>query len=493
MSLSTNAPWVIWVILVPLVGALLAFVYRRQGALIGVGTALLSSVCVAVLTGQFLAQGAMRHHLGGWGASLGIDLYVDGLSALMLIMTALVGVPVGVYASAYFRADSLAGRYFWPLWLMLWAGLNALFVSADLFNVYVTLELVGLAAVSLAALGAKRDALAAAMRYLLVSLLGSLTYLLGVALLYLNHGTLDLAQLGELLRPGMADGSATAWIALALMSAGLVLKTALFPMHFWLPDAHANAPAPVSALLSALVVKASFYWLLRLWFELFDGVIDPLAAQLFALLGAAAIVWGSVLALRARRLKLIVAYSTVAQLGYLFVAFPLIIQDGDGAWRAVVLFAFSHALAKAAMFLSAGTMMRAAGHDRLDELGDDLPFMPLSLLAFAFSGVSLIGLPPSGGFLAKWMLLEAALRSGQWWWALVILSGGVLAAAYVFRVLARAFIPSIRNTPPVRGPRRLPWSALVLALLVLALGFTASYPVELLMSAEGVVPWEATP
>ncbi len=492
MSLSTDAPWVVWVILVPLIGALLAVVYRREGALIGVGSALFTALCVAVLTGQFLAQGAMRHHLGGWGAGLGIDLHVDGLSALMLIMTALIGVPVGVYASAYFRAGTLAGQYFWPLWLMLWAGLNALFLAADLFNVYVTLELVGLAAVSLAALGAKREALAAAMRYLLVSLLGSLTYLLGVALLYLNYGTLDLAQLGELLRGGVQQGS-VGWVALALMSVGLMLKTALFPLHFWLPGAHANAPAPVSALLSALVVKASFYLLLRLWFELFNGVIDPLAAQLIGGLGAAAIVWGSVLALRQSRLKLIVAYSTVAQLGYLFVAFPLIIHDGDGAWRAVVFFAFSHAVAKAAMFLGAGTIMHRAGHDRLDELGDDLPNMPLSMLAFAFSGVSLIGLPPSGGFLAKWMLLEAALRSGQWWWALVILSGGVLAAAYVFRVLAYAFNSPARKTPPPRGPRRLTWSALVLALLALALGFTAAYPLELLMGDGVIVSWGVTP
>ena len=203
----------------------------------------------------------------------------------------------------------------------------------------------------------------------------------------------------------------------------------------------------------------------------------PLAAQLIGILGAIAIVWGSLLALRQQRLKLVVAYSTVAQLGYLFVAFPLVLSVGMHAWRGVVYFALSHAVAKAAMFLSTGTLMHVAGHDRFHEMADTPRRMPLTMVAFALAGISLIGLPPSGGFLAKWTLLEAALQSGQWWWAMIILIGGVLAAAYVFRVIAYAF-HGTTDHPPINSDRRLEWSALALALFAIVLGFVGSLPFD---------------
>ena len=246
----------IWSIVLPLCAAMLVFLWGRQAARIGVLTAIFIGFFVYVLIAQIVEQGAIRHTVGGWGVPLGIDLYADGLSGLMLAMTAVVGLGVSIYASHYFRDSLTQQTYFWPLWLFLWAGLNGLFLSADLFNIYVTIEIVGLSAVTLAALTKSADALSAAMRYLLVSLLGSLHYLLGVAILYVNYGVLDLWQLSELIQAEPAN-----WAAMALMTIGLLLKTALVPLHFWLPPAHANAPAPVSALLSALVVKASFYLL----------------------------------------------------------------------------------------------------------------------------------------------------------------------------------------------------------------------------------------
>ena len=176
---------------------------------------------------------------------------------------------------------------------------------------------------TLVALAGKRAALTAALRYLFVSLSASLFYLLGVGLVYGQCATVDLPSLAAKAQPGP-----TLWVALALMTGGLIAKAALFPMHFWLPPAHANAPAPVSALLSALVVKGSFYILLRLWFEAFPALLTPAVAQLFGLLGAAAILWGSVNALFQSRLKLLIAYSTVAQLGYLFLLFPLAAAHG---------------------------------------------------------------------------------------------------------------------------------------------------------------------
>ena len=209
-------------------------------------------------------------------------------------------------------------------------------------------------------------------------------------------------------------------------------------MHFWLPPAHASAPAPVSAVLSALVVKASFYILLRLWLAIFADISEGVAA-LFGLLGAGAVLWGSLQALRQTRVKLLVAYSTVAQIGYLFLAYPLASGMGVTAWSAMAYLAFSHALAKAAMFLAAGNLMHFGGHDRIADLDRVVQRLPLTAGAFALAGVSIMGLPPSGGFNGKWLLLQAALTQGRWDIVGVILLGGLLAAGYIFKVLGNTF------------------------------------------------------
>ncbi len=435
---------------------------------------------------QLLDQGPQRYAVGGWMAPLGIELYVDGLSLLMLAVTGIVGSATTLFATGYYsspkerRAEPRqdpGSSLFWPIWLLMWASLNGMFLSADIFNLYVSLELLGLSAVALVASAGKPNAITAAMRYLLVSLLASMGYLLGVTFLYFSYGTLSLHLLGEVLR-----STPTTLIALTLMTLSLSMKTALFPVHFWLPPAHANAPAPVSTILSSLVVKASFYLLLRLWFQVFAGVITPYAAHLLGALGVAAILWGSIHAMLAERLKLLIAYSTVAQLGYLFLVFPLSQSKGTGfsALSGGLYFVLAHACAKGAAFLAAGTVLYGLGHDRIDELDGAARRLPVTLFAFALAAVSLMGLPPSGGFLAKWVLLNAALAGGQWWLAVVILLGGLLAAVYLFRVFSRAF----RYVEEVPACRPVPWSmefaALGLGLVALGLGVTGNLPFEIL-------------
>ena len=475
----------VWIIFLPLVNSILAFLFRRRGAQLGIVTAVGLVPPLLGLFWQVIGHGPQSYPVGGWGAPLGIDLYADGLSIIMLAMTAVVGIGCTLYATGYYshggegkeKQHHQDSALFWPLWLLLWAALNALFLSADIFNLYVALELLGLSAVALVALAGGPSAVTAAVRYLLVSLLGSMSYLLGVALLYFAHGTLSLGLLGE-----VVNSSPAGFAAITLMTAGLTMKTALFPLHFWLPPAHANAPAPVSTVLSALVVKASFYLLLRLWFQVFTATVTPSVANLLGILGVAAILWGSAQALLAQRLKLLVAYSTVAQLGYLFLVFPLAQGTGTGfsAWSGGVYFILSHAFAKGAAFLAAGTVLYGFGHDRIDELVGVTRRMPVTMFAFAIAGVSLIGLPPSGGFIAKWLLLNAALAGGQWWWAIVIVSGGLLAAAYVFRFFSRAFRHVGEISTCRRIPRSMELTALALALFSLGLGIIGPAPFEII-------------
>jgi len=254
-----------------------------------------------------------------------------------------------------------------------------------------------------------------------------------------------------------------------------------------LPPAHAGAPAAASAVLSALVVKGSFFLIVRLWFDAMPGLMPQAAAQLLGTLGAAAILFGSVLALRQARLKLLIAYSTVAQIGYLFFLFPLAMGPDLGhswqaaAWTGGWIQLVSHAFAKAAMFLAAGLIAEAVGHDRIAELAGIGRALPISALAFGLGGLSLMGVPPSGGFVAKWLLLTAAVEAGQWWWALVMLAGGLLAGGYVFRVLGQLWGDANGSLAlRARVSRRREALALALALCALSLGFLPLQPNALL-------------
>ena len=356
--------------------------------------------------------------------------------------------------------------------------LNLVFVSGDLFTLYVALELLTFAGVPLVCLDGRGETLRAALRYLLFALVGSLFYLLGAVLLYGGYGTLDIVLLAERIRPELI-----AWAAAALMTTGLLAKTALFPMHIWLPPAHAGAPAAASAVLSALVIKGSWFLLVRLWFDVMPNVVTLSSAQLLAALGAAAIVVGSVVALRQERLKLLVAYSTIAQIGYLFLMFPLALDSGGHtlvhgpALTGGLLQAVSHATAKAGMFMAAGLIYAAVGHDRISDLAGVARAMPVTVLTFALSGLALMGVGPSGAYLAKTLLLDAADRSGQWWWTLVLQGGAVFTAGYVVLVLVNALRRPSDPVALVKHVSRVSeFAALSLALCSLLLAFAALGP-----------------
>ena len=475
-------------IVLPVVGVLLSLPlggrYAQRVALILMPAGL--AVAVAIAVGVWRTNDVLQYFVGNWDPPLGVAFRADGLSAVMIVTAALLICGIGLFARAQFPtphgAETRAPLAFWTLLLAVWAALNAVFIGGDLFNLYVALEVLTFSAVPLVSLDGRAETLAAALRYLLFALLGSILYLLGAVLLYGTYGTLDIVLLSGRIQAGPA-----AWSAISLMTVGLLAKAALYPFHLWLPPAHAGAPSPASAILSGLVVKAPFFLVVRLWFDVTPKMPERIAAQVLGILGAAAILVGSVVALRQARLKLLIAYSTVAQIGYLFLMFPLAIEPetghpwGSTAWTAGVLQAISHAFAKAAMFMAAGLIAEALGHDRIARLSGIGRALPITVFAFGLGGLSLMGLPPSGGFVAKAMLLTAAVAEGQWWWAVVVLTGGLLAGGYVFLVLARALADAsepvtLRSTI---SPGR---QAVVVALALCAvlLGFVPLRPLELL-------------
>jgi formate hydrogenlyase subunit 3/multisubunit Na+/H+ antiporter MnhD subunit len=482
-------------VLLPFVGMLLGlllggrWLQRVAFTLMPLGLALALAIAAAWVN----VEGPLVYLLGGWSPPLGIALRADGASVAMLLAVAVVVCGIGLFARADFglapgAPESRASFAYWLLLLAVWGALNLVFVSGDLFTLYVALELLTFAGVPLVCLAGSGETLRAALRYMLFALCGSVLYLLGAVLLYGGYGTLDMPLLAEVVRP-----EPIAFAALALMTAGLLAKTALFPLHIWLPPAHGGAPAAASAVLSALVIKGSWFLVLRLWLDALPGVASAQAAQLLAGLGAAAIVVGSVVALRQQRLKLLVAYSTVAQIGYLFLLFPMAFDAAgemalrDLAASAGVLQAIAHATAKAAMFMAAGLVYAALGHDRIDELAGVARALPVTVVAFLIGGLALMGVVPSGAYLAKKLLLASADASGQWWWTSVLQGGAAFTAGYVVLIAVRAFARPASPLTALKPVSKLSqWAALGLAVASLLLSLAAvvgPLPAELLAKA----------
>ncbi|SEM15491.1 complex I subunit 5 family protein [Halomonas daqiaonensis] len=470
---------VLWLaLLVPLLLGLLAWRFppRRMLPVLLAGTPL--PLATFWLLHRVSAGGEL---VGVWSlGELQLHWRLNGLAGLLLLLTQLLLLASATYAVGYWRATVLPERAFagfWPLLGGLAAALGVIWVAADLLTLYAALELMGLTAVGMMLLPGKGAALVAGMRYLIYALVGSLAWLLGVALLLGASGRLDLAGLAATTEPGPVTG-----IAMAMLAAGLLLKAAIFPLHGWLVPVHASAWTPVSALHGALVVKASFFILMQLWQRLVpEGVA---AAWLLGLLGSLAVLWGGLQAWRANELKKVVAWSTVGQLGYLMLAFPLLAGTSAAvatlAWQATWLQLAGHALAKAAMFMAAGNLLLAAGESRITDLAGTSRRLPLPLMTFGLAAVTLMGLPPSAGFTAKWLLLQAAILAGQWLWVAVLVVGSLLTAAYVFRVFRCAFVEAAPRHEVRSLPAGMDLIALLLSLSALGLGLAAEWPLALL-------------
>lgn len=491
MTETPQGFWLVVVVLLPLAAILASIICGGRWARgILIGALVLGAGVVGMIWRAVQQSGeALVYLMGGWSPPLGLALRADGVSVAMLATTVLVTGAVVWVAPAKFRVGS-DGRetrlslVFWVLVAGLWTAMNAVSLGNDLFNFYVAVELLTFSAVPLVALDGRARTLAAATRYLIFALMGSLLYLLGVVLVYGRYGMMDVVLLRQ-----VVEWDGTTGLAVALMTAGLAAKSALFPFHLWLPPAHAGAPSPASALLSALAVKGSFIILIRIWFDM-TPPLEGLATAVPAAMGVGAVMLGGVMALRQKRLKMLIAYSTVAQIGYLFLVFPLAMGSAT-ALPAGLMLVMAHAFAKAAMFLGAGLVVDACGHDRLEGLRGLGGRMPITVAAFGLAGASLIGIPPTGGFAAKWLLVQAVFESGQWLWWLVPAAGGLMAGGYVFRILnpmvSRAENERVLEVAKVAVWRQ--WGVMALALAALLLGmFSGEITALLELGREGMKP-----
>lgn len=420
-------------VVMPLFAALLMLLWPRAGKSLQLLVALSSPLLAGALLWQVVQTGTLNILLGGWSPLLAIRWQADSVSSVLVLLTSAVHLSVTAYALSVAKRDKLNSS-FWPLSTLLLASLQALWFSRDLFNLYVCLELLGMVAVALVTLSGDK-AIAPALRYLLFSLFASLCYLLGVALIYAGYGALDITLLA-----GQLDDSWLVALALVLITLGLLLKAAAWPLHIWLPAAHAAAPAAVSALLSALVVKGPLFILFLVWTQLAPSSFWPFAASGFAVSAVGALLFGGIAAWRTPYNKALVAYSTVAQLGYAMLALSLLLRfELNDFQLAFWVFILSHALAKASCFMAVGELQHGMATKQISHLSGATQVMPVAMFAFAVAGGSLIGLPPSGGFLMKWHLLLGLWQSAQWLWLGLLLLATLLSAAYIFRVIVVGF------------------------------------------------------
>lgn len=458
---------------IPLVAGLLLLLaspdrIRRWGGFMTLAVSVASGMA-AWLALQSTAESRQQDMLlGSWEEGLAIRLELTALSALLLLFTAIIHGLVALYAQ--FSRHGVSHAY-WPLSCLLHGTLGALWLSGDLFNLYVTLELLGLTSVALLVQSGSR-AWRPALDYLLLSLAASLCYLLGVTMLYGQYGLLDIDLLSDL-----TENDGVTRLALILMTGGLMLKAAMWPLHGWLPAAHASAPTAVSALLSALVVKGPLFILWRLWSDVAPVDMAVQAGPLFAAAGIAALIGGGYASLRSPYIKTLVAYSTVAQMGYAMMALGLLLfWQHPQMHVALWLFVIAHGLAKASLFMAAGEIQHTVGTRRISGLQGATQTAPIAMFAFAVAGGSLIGLPPSGGFLSKWVLLGPLLNDPWHWpWAAGVFLGTVVSAAYVFRAVIMAFDRVHIKRVNLNPDRRAQWLAMLPALLVWAMALSGDW------------------
>jgi multicomponent Na+:H+ antiporter subunit D len=468
-------------VVVPLIAAPLIVLARRPTAAWAIATAAcaFSFAAALLLAGEVLSGGVVSYHLGSWPPPWGIEYRVDALSAFVMVLVSGIGVVTATYAWRSIAAELPRDQLylFYALYCLCLSGLLGMTATGDAFNLFVFMEIASLSSYVLIALGRDRRALLAAYQYLILGTIGATFYVIGVGLLYLMTGTLNIADIAA--RLPQAESARAVPAALAFITVGVSLKLALFPLHFWLPNAYAHAPSAVTAFLAATATKVSVYVLLRFYLSIFGVQLVtqslPMPGILLAL-SILAIVSASLVALWQADLKRLFAYSSVAQIGYITLGISLASKDG---LTAAVVHLFNHGITKGALFLLIGGIALRAGSASLECARGLGRSMPMTSLGIVIAGLSLIGVPGTAGFISKWYLVLGAIEAGKWWLAALVVATSLIAVAYVWRFVEAAYLsePGERTPAPGEAPLTMLAPAWLLVAACVWFGLGTSYTV----------------
>lgn len=477
-------------VIIPLIAAPLCLLLRKSELAWAFAT-LVAFITLAVsiaLLSQVMQTGPISYELGGWEAPWGIEYRVDMLNAPLLVLISAISAVALLAARTSIENEIPENRhtFFYIAWLLCMAGLLGITATGDAFNVFVFLEISSLATYTLIALGKDRRALWASFQYLVAGTIGATFILIGIGLMYVMTGTLNMADLAQ--RLPEVENTKTVFTAFAFMIVGLCMKLALFPLHLWLPNAYAFAPSIVTTFLAATATKVAVYVMIRFIFDVFGFEFSfthfPLQEVLLTL-GIAGIFVASVVAIYQDNLKRMLAYSSVAQVGYIILGISFASQTGI---MATLLHMLNHGLMKAALFLTLAAVVYRMGIAQLSQMHGIASRMPLTMAAFLIGGLSLIGVPLTVGFISKWYLVSAALENGWWAVAAAILLGSLLSVVYIWRVIEVAYFkPVSESTPDVKeAPAALliPMWILVLANLYFGIETSLTVGVSQMAAAE---------
>ncbi|MGY9020438.1 MAG: monovalent cation/H+ antiporter subunit D family protein [Alphaproteobacteria bacterium] len=444
-------------VVIPLICAPLCMLvrYRDWSWIVALFGSWASLVISWLLLQQVMDAGVISYHMGNWAPPLGIEYRIDFVNAFVLLIVSAIGAVVTPYARESVRAEFGTNRIymFYTAYMLCLCGLLGVTITGDAFNLFVFLEISSLSSYVLIAMGKDRRALTASYQYLVLGTIGATFIVIGIGLLYAETGTLNMADLAKRL----ADQplSRTIGAAFGFLVVGISLKLALFPLHLWLPNAYTYAPSVVSAFLAATATKVAVYVLLRFLFTIFNvklsfGVM-PLDTILLVL-AVIAMFAASAVAIFQTNLKRMLAYSSVAQIGYIILGISFANVNGLSAG---IIHLFNHALMKGGMFLALGCIFYRIASVNINDMAGMGRRMPWTMGAFVVGGLGLIGVPLTVGFISKWYLVLGALERGWWFAAALVLLSSLLAVVYIWRVVEVAYLkpvpedaPKIEDAPP---------------------------------------------
>lgn len=389
---------------------------------------------------RVMDEGVIRYRMGDWLPPIGIELVLDHLSAFVMLVINVIAFLVLLHAKTTVPRETPGKSIpYYSLVMLLLTGFNGIVITGDLFNLYVFLEVSSLSLYGLMAVGDK-PAPVAAFRYLIMGAVAGTFYLLGVGFLYIVTGSLNMADVALIL-PTLGD-QPVVFIAFSLMVLGMAIKMALFPLHGWLPDAYTYAASTSSAIIAPTGTKVGAYVLLRVMFFVFGlSYISKMPVPVTTIicwLSAVGIIYGSIMAIAQKEMKRMLAYSSVAQVGYIGLGIGL---ANPLALVGAVLHILNHAFMKATLFLVAANFRAKLGHSNIFRLTNTVrKKMPWTMLAFTIAALSMVGLPPMAGFFSKWYLVLGTLKDSNWVFLLVILISSLLNAVYFFRIIEKVYM-----------------------------------------------------
>jgi len=442
------------VIVIPLVAAAIAALMPngRLGWIVAMVTASLVAFFSLVVLGLVLSDGLISYHMGGWEPPYGIELRVDALNAVILALVGVMGLLCVIFALPSVGDEIEEGKQalFYSAFLVALAGLLGVTITGDAFNVFVFLEISSISTYTIIAMGAGKDrrALTASYNYLILGTIGATFFVIGVGFLYMATGSLNMADIGQILQEQGHNRVTQA--AFAFIVVGLGLKAAMFPLHVWLPNAYAFAPNFVTAFLASTATKVAFYALIRFLFSVFHpdtAFVEMSFTWVFAAVGVIAMMVASSQAIFQTDARRLLAYSSVAQVGYMMLGLGMGTAAGLSAG---LLHLINHAIMKGALFMALGAFALHFGVRQVRDLNGLGRTMPVSAGAFTIASLSLVGVPLTIGFTSKWYLITAALERDWWWAVAALIISSLMALAYVARMLSAIWM---ENPPEHHGAR----------------------------------------